>query len=151
VEVAPVQWRSAIIGALTGLLPLTMILVLTLTMPTTLPRTDPLLLRVFGILFIAALGAPTPGAVLAVWLSHKMTFPTLLRSSAMAGMLMFVGAVVLATLWSGLTASHTLFFDQFSQPGLAFFVGLCALALIGGLRGMLDAWVYQRIMSRRKK
>ncbi len=149
VEVAPVHWRSAIIGALTGLLPLTLILVLTLSMPTSLPSTDPLLLRIFGILFIAAIGAPTPGAVLAVWLSRKMTFPILLRSSALAGMFMFVGAVVLASLWSGLTASHTLLFNSFSQPGLAFFVGLCALALIGALRGMLDAWVYQRVISRR--
>ncbi|TMD50723.1 MAG: hypothetical protein E6I93_11680, partial [Chloroflexi bacterium] len=145
------QWRSAIIGALTGLLPLTLILILTLSMPTSLPRTDPLLLRVFGILFIAAIGAPTPGAVLAVWLSHKMTFPMLLRSSALAGLLMFVGAVVLASLWSGLTASHTLLFNSFSQPGLAFFVGLCTLGLIGALRGMLDAWVYRRIISRRIK
>lgn len=142
-EIVPVLWRSALVGALTGLLPLTMILILALTMP--LATTSPPLLHVFGVLLIALIGAPTPGAVLAVWLSQKMAFPVFLRTSAVAGMLMFVGAFLLAVLWSVLTASHTLFFYQFSQPELALFVGICSLGLIGVLRGMLDAWVYQRI------
>ena len=35
---------------------------------------------------------------MAVWLSEKMTFPVLLRSSAIAGMFMFIGAFLLASL-----------------------------------------------------
>jgi serine/threonine protein kinase len=149
VEVAPLLWRTAMIGALTGVLPLTMILTLTLSIPAPLVFTQPQLLRMFGIFLIAFIGAPTPGAVLAVWLSRKMTFPMLLRNSAIAGMFMFAAAYLLALFWSALTSNHTLFFEAFKQAGLAFLIGGCALALLGALRGMLDVWVYQRIMKRK--
>ncbi|HLX58020.1 MAG TPA: protein kinase [Ktedonobacteraceae bacterium] len=149
VEVVPVFWRSAIIGALTGLLPLTMILILTLTVSFPSTPAQPLL-RIFGMLLIALIGAPTPGAVMAVWLSRKMTFPTLIRSSAIAGLLMFASACLLAIFWSALTSNHALFFAAFKQTGLAFLIGGSALALLGALRGMLDAWVYQRITRRKK-
>jgi len=149
IDVAPVLWRSSAVGALTGLLPLTMILILTLSVPSPLTLTQPLLLRVFGMFVIALIGAPTPGAVMAVWLSQKMTFPTLLRSSAVAGLLMFAGAYLLVIAWSALTTSHALFFVAFKQSGLALLIGGGILVLVGALRGMLDAWVYQRIMKRK--
>lgn len=149
VEVAPVIWRTAMIGALTGVLPLTMILILTLSIPAPLVFTQPQLLRMFGIFLVAFIGAPTPGAVLAVRLSQKMTFPMLLRNSAIAGMFMFAGAYLLALFWSALTSNHNLFFEAFKQAGLAFLIGGCALALLGALRGMLDVWAYQRIMKRK--
>ena len=87
---------------------------------------------------------------MAVWLSKKMTFPVLLRSSAIAGMLMFVGASLLASLLGLLTSGYILFYDHFSQPGLVFLIILGLLGVIGILRGMLDAWVYHWIITRRK-
>jgi hypothetical protein len=149
VEVAPVLWRTAMIGALTGVLPLTMILTLTLSIPAPLVFTQPQLLRMFGIFLVALIGAPTPGAVLAVWISQKMSFPMLVRNSAIAGMFMFAAAYLLALFWSALTSNHNLFFEAFKQAGLAFLIGGCALALLGALRAMLDVWVYQRIMKRK--
>ncbi len=149
-EVAPVLWRSAVVGALTGLLPLTIVLIIALAIPPALPAGSSLLLRMFFVLFIVLIGAPTPGAMMAVWLSQKMTFPVLLRSSAVAGMLMFFGAFLLVALWGLLTSSYTLFYFHFSQPELAFLVSAGLLGVIGMLRGMLDAWVYRRIISRRK-
>lgn len=149
-EVAPILWRSALIGALTGLLPLTIILIIALAMPPWLVPGSSILLRIFVVLFIVLIGAPTPGAMMAVWLSQRMTFPVLLRSSAMAGMLMFVGASLLASLLGLLPSGNILFYDHFSQPGLAFLIILGLLGVIGILRGMLDAWVYQWIITRRK-
>jgi hypothetical protein len=151
VQVAPVLWSSALIGALAGLLPLTMILILTLTTSSPLPTNNPLLLRILGVLLIALVGAPTPGTMLAVWLSQKMTFPTLVRSSALAGLFLFVVAFLLVVIWSLLTANHLLFFDQFKQSGLAFLVGVELLGLLGALRAMLDAWVYRRLLRRRSQ
>ena len=151
VEVAPVLWRTALIGALTGILPLTLILILTLSVPAPVVFTQPQLLRVFGIFLVAFIGAPTPGAALAIWMSQKMSFSMFVRNSAIAGMLMFAGAYLLALIWSGLTANHTLIFEAFKQPALAFLVGGCVLALLGALRGMLDVWVYQRILKRKIK
>lgn len=147
---APLLWRAALIGALTGLLPLTMILILTLTTSTPIPATGPLLLRIFGALLIALVGAPTPGAMMAVWLSQQMSFATFLRSSALASMLMFVMAFVLCAAWSLLTSGHMLFLAQFRLSGLAFLVGLFALGLLGALRGMLDVHVYWRLTRRGK-
>ena len=60
---------------------------------------------------------------MAVKLSQKMTFPALLRSSAMAGMLMFFGAFLLVILWGLLPASHPLFFHNFAQSWLALPLG----------------------------
>ena len=149
-EVAPILWRSALIGALTGLLPLTIILIIALATPPLLASGSSLLLRMFVVLFIVLIGAPTPGAMMAVWLSQRMTFPVLLRSSAIAGMLMFVGASLLVSLLGLLSSSSTLFYDRFSQPGLVFLIILGLLGVIGMLRGMLDAWVYHRIITSRK-
>jgi hypothetical protein len=151
-ESAPILWRSALVGALTGLLPSTIILIIVLAAPPlTTPGTS-LLLRMFVVLFVVLIGAPTPGAMMAVWLSEKMTFPVLLRSSAIAGMLMFIGAFLLAALWGLLPSSYTLFYAHFNPALLAFLVILGLLAVVGILRGMLDAWVYHRIvMSRTNK
>ncbi len=151
IEVAPVLWRTAMIGAVTGVLPLTMILTLTLSIPAPLLFAQPQLLRMFGIFLVAFLGAPTPGAVLAVWHLQKMSFPMFVRNSAIAGMLMFAAAYLLALFWSALTSNHTLFFEAFKQAGLAFLIGGCALALLGALRGMLDVWAYQRIMKKKTR
>jgi serine/threonine protein kinase len=140
VRPAPLAWRPALIGTLTGLLPLTMILILTLTAPAT--PTGYLLLRVLAALLVALIGAPTPGAVLAVQLSRTMTFPSFLRSSALAGMLMFAAAFVLVTAWITLTSGHMLLLDQFKLSALAFPIGLCILALLGALRAMLDVRLY---------
>ncbi|HEV2581590.1 MAG TPA: hypothetical protein VGT44_12125, partial [Ktedonobacteraceae bacterium] len=145
VRAAPLPWRAALIGALTGLLPLTMILILTLTSSTPVPANEYLLLRLFGAILIVLIGAPTPGAVLAVRLLQPMTSPSFLRSSALAGIVMFAGAFVLASLWSIATSSHLLFIDQLKFSGLAFAVGLIALSLVGALRGMLDVRLYWRL------
>jgi len=76
IEVAPVLRRPAIVGALTGLLPLTIILMFALqTLFSPSPNSLPLL-NLLGVLLIVAIGIPTPGAVMAVWLSAKMSFPT---------------------------------------------------------------------------
>lgn len=149
VESAPVLWRSAIAGALTGLLPLIIIQVFTLLILHASNWNGPLLASMFVALFVAWIGAPTPGAMMAVWLSQKMTFPVLLRTSGMAGLLMFLGAFLVVTLWGLLTANSALFFHQFSQPLLAFVVSLIAFGLTGILRGMLDAWVYYRFIRNR--
>jgi hypothetical protein len=88
--------------------------------------------------------------MMAVWLSEKMTFPVLLRSSAIAGMFMFVGAYVLVALWSFLPSSYVPFYAHFNQRLIAFLITVVLLALIGFLRAMLDAYVYHRIRLKRK-
>ncbi len=149
-EVTPILWRSALVGALTGLLPLTIILIIVLATPPSLTPGTSLLLRMFAVLFIVLIGAPTPGAMMAVWLSKTMTFPMLLRSSAIASMMMFIGASLFVALWGLLSSSYPLFYDHFGQPWLAFLVILGILAVIGVLRGMLDAWVYHKLITRGK-
>ena len=149
-ERAPILWRSALVGALTGLLPSMIILIILLATPLSIAFGSSLLLRMFVILLIVFIGAPTPGAMMAVWLSEKMTFPVLLRSSAIAGMFMFVGAYLLVTLWSLLPSSYVPFYAHFKPPLLAFLVTLALLALVGILRAMLDAYVYHRILFKRK-
>ncbi len=149
-ERAPILWRSALVGALTGLLPSTIILIIVLATPLSIAFGTSLLLRMFVVLIIVLIGAPTPGAMMAVWLSEKMTFPVLLRSSAMAGMFMFIGAYLLATLWGLLPSSYIPFYAHFRPPMLAFLVILALLAIVGILRAMLDAYVYHRILLKRK-
>jgi len=149
-ERAPVLWRSAIVGALTGLLPTALILIILLATPLTIAFGDSLLGRMLVVLVIVLIGAPTPGAMMAVWLSEKMTFPVLLRSSAIAGMFMFIGAYVLVALWSFLPSSYVPFYAHFKPPLLAFLITLALLALVGSLRAMLDAYVYHRILLKRK-
>jgi len=149
-ERAPILWRSSLVGALTGLLPSMIILIILLATPLSIAFGTSLLLRMFVVLVIVLIGAPTPGAMMAVWLSDKMTFPVLLRSSAIAGMFMFVGAYLLATLWGLLPSSYVQFYAHFRPPMLAFLVTLALLAIIGILRAMLDAYVYHRILLKRK-
>ena len=149
-ERAPVLWRSALVGALTGLLPSMIILVILLATPLSIAFDSSLLLRMFVVLLIVFIGAPTPGAMMAVWLSEKMTFPVLLRSSAIAGMFMFVGAYLLVTLWSLLPSSYVPFYAHFRPSLLAFLITLALLALVGILRAVLDAYVYHRILLKRK-
>jgi hypothetical protein len=149
-ESAPILWRSALVGALTGLLPSTIILIILLATPLSFAFGTSLLLRMLVVLVIVLIGAPTPGAMMAVWLSEKMRFPVLLRSSAMAGMFMFIGAYLLAALWGLLPSSYVPFYAHFRPPLLAFLVILALLALVGVLRAMLDAYVYHRILLKRK-
>jgi len=150
VEVTPFLWRPLIAGALTGLLPLTIILILALLIPAPASLASTLLLSLFFSLFIIVIGAPTPGAMMAIALSKKMPFAALSRSSALAGMLMFFGAFLITILWSLLPAQHQLFFYNFGQPWvwLALLVLAGLFGLIGALRGMLDAWVYQKVTER---
>jgi hypothetical protein len=150
-ERAPILWRSALVGALTGLLPSTIILIILLATPLSIAFGASLLPRMFVVLVIVLIGAPTPGAMMAVWLSKKMTFPVLLRSSAMAGMFMFVGAYLLATVWGLLLSNYVPFYAHFRPAMLAFLVLLALLAVVGILRAMLDAYVYHRILLKRKE
>ena len=149
-EKAPIMWRSSLVGALTGLLPSTIILIILLATPLSIAFGTSLLPRMFVVLVIVLIGAPTPGAMMAVWLSEQMTFPVLLRSSAMAGMFMLVGAYLLAALWGLLPSTYLPFYAHFRPQLLAFIVVLSLLAIIGLLRAMLDACVYHRILLRRK-
>jgi serine/threonine protein kinase len=153
IEFAPVSWRAAIVGALTGLLPLTLILVFALAVPLPWAANSSLFLRLLGILVITFIGAPTPGAMMAVWLSYKMSFPIFIRTSAIAGLLMFLVAYLLVTLTVSLVSGQWLFSGNggFSQqtllPALIIVGGM--LGLIGLLRGMLDAWIYHLMTNRR--
>jgi serine/threonine protein kinase len=151
VEVAPIAWRAAFVGALTGLIPLIIILVFSLLVPLPWAYGNSLFLRLLVPLVIAFIGAPTPGAMMAVWLSRKMSFPILMRSSAIAGLLMFLVAYVLVVL-CGLLVTGQLFTTSFSQPMQLIAVLILGglLGLIGLLRGQLDAWVYHRVMLRRR-
>ena len=151
VEVAPVAWRAAIVGALTGLIPLIIILVFSLLAPLPWAYGNSLFLRLLVPLVIAFIGSPTPGAMMAVWLSRKMSFPILMRSSAIAGLLMFLSAYVLVVL-CGLLVTGQLFTTSFSQQTQLIAVLILGglLGLVGLLRGQLDAWVYHRVMLRRR-
>ena len=148
IEVAPVLWRPALVGALTGLLPLTIILIFALANPFTGAHSIPPLLSLLGMLFVVLVGAPTPGAVMAVWLSRKMSWATLTRSSAVAGVLMFAGAFILAVLWELLFSDHTAFLYSMSQSWLALLLLVFVLCVIGSLRGIFDAWVYRRLKGK---
>jgi MFS family permease len=149
VEVAPVLWRPALAGALTGLLPLTIMMIFALPAffvypPNSLPWLD-----VLGVLFIIFLGIPTPGAMMAVWLSAKMSFATLSRSSAIAGMLMFAGAFLLVVLWNVIFSSHSAIFSHLNQSWIALLIIASVFSLVGALRGMLDAWICRRFLKKK--
>ncbi len=150
VEVAPIQWRAALVGALTGLLPLTIILVFAMAVLLSSISGSSLMLPLLGIMLIAFIGSPTPGSMMAVWLSQKMSFPILVRTSAMAGLFMFVIAYTLVAGGGWLLHGRSLFSEQFPQSGLlATLIMGVLLGLVGFLRGILDAWVYHRVMLRR--
>lgn len=117
-EVAPVLWKLAVLGALTGLLPLTIILMFALAAPfSSLPHTLPLL-HLFGVLFVVLLGTPTLGAVMAVSHSPNISFSSLIRSSAIAGMLMFFGALLIIVAWGLIFANSTQFLYNLSESDL---------------------------------
>ncbi len=149
IESAPISWQSAIVGALTGLVPLIIILAFALMVPFLADNT--LFTRLLGVLVIGFIGAPTPGSMMAVWLSHKMSFPVLVRTSGIAGLLMFLAAYLLVVLIGVLSSGQALFSNSFSPQTLpvALVILGALLGLIGLLRGMLDAWIYHRFMMRR--
>lgn len=152
-EVAPVSWRAAVVGALTGLLPLLIILVFALVVPLPWVSGSSLFLRLLGVLIIGFVGAPTPGAMMAVWLSQKMSFPILMRTSAIAGLFMFLVAYVLVVLIGLLVTGQVFFAADFGQQilPLALIIMGGLLGMIGLLRGLLDAWIYHRVMLRRTR
>ena len=145
IEVVSVLWRPAVVGALTGLLPLTIILIFALASPFTISPTVPPLLSLLTMLLVVLLATPTPGAVVTVKLSQKMSYSSLVRSSAVAGTLMFVGAFILAVLWGLIFSNHTQFLYNLSQSWIALVLLVGVLGLMGSLRGMLDAWLYQKL------
>ncbi len=148
IEIVPVLWRPAVVGALTGLLPLTIILIFALASPFTISPTVPPLLSLLGMLLVVLVATPTPGAVVTVWLSQKMSYSSLVRSSAVAGALMFVGAFILAVLWGLIFSNHTQFLYNLSQSWIALVLLVGVLGLMGSLRGMFDAWVYQKLKGK---
>ncbi len=150
VEVAPARWRPAAMGALTGLLPLTIILIFALEAPFTHLHNVAPLLNLFGTLFVVFIGTPTPGSVMAVRLLEDMRFPSLLRTSALAGVLMFVGASVLVISWGMLFPNQIQFLYNLRQTWMAMLIIMCVLSVVGALRGMLDAWIYGQIRMRSK-
>src|SRR2546429_1529599 len=95
IEIAPVSWRPAAVGALTGLLPLTIILIFALPALFVHAANNPLLFNMLGVLLVIFIGIPTPGAIMSVRLFASTKLPSLLRSSAMAGRVMFSGGFLL--------------------------------------------------------
>ena len=87
---------------------------------------------------------------MAVRLFENIRFSSLLRSSAIAGVLMFAGASLLVVIWGLLFPDHTRFLYDLRQTWFALLLIISALSVVGALRGMLDAWVYQQIRNRRK-
>jgi serine/threonine protein kinase len=150
IESAPIAWRAALVGALTGLIPLIIIIIFAVVV---MLANNTLFLRLLGILVIGFIGAPTPGAMMAAWLSRKMSFPILIRTSAIAGLFMFLAAYTLIIVPWLASGQHPLDWNQsFTQQQQILplvIIGAC-LGLIGLLRGMLDAWVYYWVTMRRK-
>ena len=145
------MWRPALLGALTGLLPLAIILTFVLTtLVARAPITaEPPMFPLLRALFVVFIGIPTPGAVLAVKLSRPMRFASLLRSSAIAGMLMCAGALLLVLLlWLASLVGHSPIFALLSQTWPTLLLMVCVLGVLGALRGMLDTWVYRKISKK---
>ncbi|HLI04994.1 MAG TPA: serine/threonine-protein kinase [Ktedonobacteraceae bacterium] len=150
VEASPIHWRGAIVGALTGLLPLTIILLFALSASAGHSIQNAPLMRLFGLLAIALIGAPTPGAMMAVWLSQKMSLASLVRSSAIAGLLLFVAAFLLVVPLGLLFSSAGLFLSQPGKSPLAVLLLAAFLGLAGCLRAMLDAWVFWKMTGKKR-
>lgn len=150
VEVAPVHWRGAIVGALTGLLPLVIILLFALAASSGHGVQGAPLSRFFSLLIIALIGAPTPGAMMAVWLSKRMSMASLVRSSAIAGLFLFVAAFLLAALLGPIVSGSGLFIFHLGQPLLTILLLALFLGLTGSLRAMLDARVYWNIAGKKR-
>ncbi len=150
VEVAPVHWRGAIVGALTGLLPLVIILLFALAASSGHGVQGAPLSRLFSLLIIAFIGAPTPGAMMAVWLSKKMSMASLVRSSALAGLFLFIAAFLLVALLGPILSGSSLFIFHLGQPLLTIILLALFLGLTGSLRAMLDAWVYWNVAGKKR-
>jgi serine/threonine protein kinase len=149
VEAAPVSWQAATVGALTGLIPLIIILAFALAVPLAWSAGNSFFLRLMGVLVVGFIGAPTPGAMMAVWLTRRMSFPILVRTSALAGLLMFVAAYIPIIGVNWLITGQWLFNADFYQQFFPLLIVGALLGLIGFLRGMLDAWIYHRVMLHR--
>jgi hypothetical protein len=145
IEVSPVLWRPVVVGAFTGLLPLTIILIFALPALFVHTASTPLLFNMLRVLLVVFIGIPTPGAVMSVRLFASTKLPSLLRSSAMAGIVMFAGAFLLVVIWALIFSPGSL-----SKTWLALLIIAGVLCVIGALRGMLDAWIYQQIRNRNK-
>ena len=87
---------------------------------------------------------------MAVWLSTKMSFATLSRSSAIAGLLMFSGAFLLAVLWNMVFSSHSIVYTHLNKTWMALLIIVIVMSLVGALRGMLDAWISRRFLRKDK-
>jgi hypothetical protein len=97
-----------------------------------------------GLLLIALVAAPTPGAVVAIE-TRRLSTASFIRTAACAGLFMFVAAFLLAAAWGLLVARGSWFFAQFNPVWIALLLWAALLALIGTLRGLLDAYLYLRI------
>ena len=154
VEVAPIPWQVTIGGALTGLLPLIIILMFALPALFVPQRNILPLFNVLGILLVILIGIPTPGTVLAVWQAKRdnFHFPSLLRGSALAGMFMSTGAFLFVAILELVFASRTpSLFNNLSQSWLMLLILMGLLGLLGAVRGMFDAWIYRQLRRRGKK
>jgi len=80
---------------------------------------------------------------MSVRLFASTKLPSLLRSSAMAGIVMFAGAFLLLVIWALIFSPSSL-----SKTWLALLIIAGVLCVIGALRGMLDAWIYQQIRNK---
>lgn len=154
VQDTPIPWQATIGGALTGLLPLIIILMFALPALLIHQRNVLPLFNVLGILLVIFLGIPTPGAVLAVWQAKRdnFHFPSLLRGSGLAGMLMsaaaFLFVAILGLVFSSRTPS---LLGNLSQSWLILLILMGLFGLLGAVRGMLDAWIYRQMRRRGKK
>jgi serine/threonine protein kinase len=154
VEVAPIPWQATIGGALTGLLPLIIILMFALPALLVYQRNVLPLFNVLGILLVILIGIPTPGAVMAVWQAKRdnFHFPSLLRGSGLAGMFMSAAAFLFVAILGLIFPSRTpSLFSNLSQSWLVLLILMGLFGLLGAVRGMLDAWIYRRIRGRGKK
>lgn len=154
VEDAPIPWQATIGGALTGLLPLIIILMFALPALLTHQRNVLPLFNVLGILLVVFLGIPTPGAVMAVWQAKRdnFHFPSLLRGSGLAGMLMSAAAFLFVAILGLVFANRApSLLNNLSQSWLILLILMGLFGLLGAVRGMLDAWIYRQMRRRSKK
>ena len=154
VEVAPIPWQVTIVGALTGLLPLIIVLMFALPALLVHQRNVLPLFNILGILLVILVGIPTPGAVMAVWQARRdnFHFPSLLRGSGLAGMFMSAAAFLFVAILGLVFASRTpSLLNNLSQSWLILLILMGFLGLLGAVRGILDAWIYRQIHRRGKK
>ena len=154
VEISPIPWQATIRGALTGLLPLIVILMYALPALFVHQRNILPLFSLLGVLLLIVIGIPTPGAIMAIQQAKQdnFRFPSLLRGSGLGGLFMAIGAFLIVAILGLIFPNHTPSpFSNISQswPMLLILMGL--LGLIGATRGMLDVWIYRQLRKRNKK